>query len=1664
MADPTPFVFADQFRNISDTAPVAPAPLEPAVLEQGKRRLAVTGAQQREAMFNQDNTLTGLLNWRIGSQFAPEAGYNPAGDPKGWEELTAGVRPEFQHELAEAVSPAHALWLKDRLLTKQNELQTLGDLSTLGQVGRFGYGLLHGMIDPINIPTLAMATPARFLGKLAFAAGGGIAQEKVRQATNYENNNNQLLDAALTSGIFAAPFAALSSAGRRMQERAMREKAVLEKQEAGLITESPDYNAERSLIREEQRAANSEQWDLLEQLEDIRIEAEKEQLFRQMRGEDLDLDVTSPGETPVRVKLKDGVATEDFPTKTPMQIALEKAGLVQERERIRAEEQAKAEADARVKAAAEQQKQTEASWANFFKQVDESNDSAMLKAAYRTPQERADAATQGPPRRIEDVGAELPLLEQLNRVVQGMVAGGRAAFDARPLLHVDAGLQALAAGFQNRFGKRIVFFRDASGQNRVDGTFVRQLGDTLFVRADHPRVAELVAFHELFHSLRQAAPERYNALVAQLRGALQNFESFKQKFNENQKKQQLPDLSDSKVLEEFLAESSERLFRDPEFQKFMARREGGALRQFLADVLDYLSYFVEKLVGNRGLPADPALVPYVSSINRFRREMAKFIMKADYEARQAAKADGADLSVAKATGRVPEKTVKAYKLFRIDPRSPGRLFPLFVNADKPVPIGEWIDAESGPQNAKGGVKSKIGDLAYRPGWHAGDLPLATHIGGKSGPDKKAPDVRPPNQVWAEVEMSADVDWQTVANQRGMNKEGRVVPVKAHITDQMPVGGHYRYKTNPNMTGNWLIGGEMRVNRVLTDEEVASINSAAGLSDLPRVEPSQWDYSAPVVKNDGEAMMAAAGRALGAPVVPQSAPLQTTWANARLDYTATIFKGTNEVHKDIVNRMVRDVLGGDGTNTQGWTASEWATSIIRRASFPAHAEMQKQFNLAAHDLGWGWWKRQTNNREFYEAVSRVKRGDMSPIEPGGAFEKVAAQVKAAAAAADKAYAMVLKELQDSGVKGADAVTHDPKYVNRVWRQDKLKDAIMRYGQGAVFQMVANSFSSPELRGDVLKGEQFVKAIMRLEYTPAMRELTLQSPDMKRLRNELDAAGLTPDDADLIVEVMLGQKTREPDAGQATNLRGRMGLEEGLAHQMPDGSTMRVTDFFENDIRVLMDNYVRTLAGHAGMARQGIPDAATFEKMLNEARTEHETQGALFGGDSSSFNRNEQHLRDLYDVLTGRPMSHQTFNRFDRILAGLRGLTRGAMLGQLGVAQALELNNAAGMFGLRAAMHHSPGLAALIRQARRGAIVDDTLQQQLQHMFGTGMEMSAAYMRDNEYSDFAYGRGPDNTFLDKLTNRVEKAGNAVSHGIDVVSGNRLFTSFTRSFATRWAIQQMVDQANGRGPGVSRERFKGLGLSEADIDPFLTDLRTYAKVDPKGTVHEIDWEAWQQNNPQSYDQFTLVTMRRVRDAIQDHDVGETMPWMHTTLGKVFSELRTFMLVAHGKQFLKNAHYRDREAFQLFTLSLVAQALGYTVQASVNNADNQERREKALEPDRIAKAAIQRMSITGVLPMLFESGHWVATGGQSFFGGGSFNTDSRNFLMTPSMTMATRAMEAAKVVGGAVNPWSDAVTTQKEMRSLYGLLPGSNTYLVRNLISQLVEDLPKSEVGQRP
>ena len=190
------------------------------------------------------------------------------------------------------------------------------------------------------------------------------------------------------------------------------------------------------------------------------------------------------------------------------------------------------------------------------------------------------------------------------------------------------------------------------------------------------------------------------------------------------------------------------------------------------------------------------------------------------------------------TKPAPKKTGIGYKVFYRG--RDGKLYPPMVanpNGEA-TPVGVWLDADAAPvagQSKTGRPKVKAGGkgtqggsgtLAYRPGWHLGEIPYAIQFN-RINPETGRKELFPRDFVWAEVEYAADRDWQKEADAEGMTEDGKYRHSYAGLK-QVPEDGFYRYRTNPNPeTDTWIITGAMKVNKVLTDEEVDNLVRAAG---------------------------------------------------------------------------------------------------------------------------------------------------------------------------------------------------------------------------------------------------------------------------------------------------------------------------------------------------------------------------------------------------------------------------------------------------------------------------------------------------------------------------------------------------------------------------------------------------------------------------------------------------------------------------------------------------------------------------------------------------------------------------------------------------------------------------------------------------------------------
>ena len=177
----------------------------------------------------------------------------------------------------------------------------------------------------------------------------------------------------------------------------------------------------------------------------------------------------------------------------------------------------------------------------------------------------------------------------------------------------------------------------------------------------------------------------------------------------------------------------------------------------------------------------------------------------------------------------PKNTGIGYKVFYRG--KDGKLYPLMVanpnGAD--TPIGVWLNADAAPISGESktgrpqvkaggkGTQGGSGQLAYRPGWHLGEIPYALQFNRKDEKGDKT--LFPKDFVWAEVEYAADVNYQQEAEKEGVTENGKYRHSYAGLK-HLPTDGYYRYRTNPNPeTDPWIITGAMKVNRMLTNEEV-----------------------------------------------------------------------------------------------------------------------------------------------------------------------------------------------------------------------------------------------------------------------------------------------------------------------------------------------------------------------------------------------------------------------------------------------------------------------------------------------------------------------------------------------------------------------------------------------------------------------------------------------------------------------------------------------------------------------------------------------------------------------------------------------------------------------------------------------------------------------------
>lgn len=195
----------------------------------------------------------------------------------------------------------------------------------------------------------------------------------------------------------------------------------------------------------------------------------------------------------------------------------------------------------------------------------------------------------------------------------------------------------------------------------------------------------------------------------------------------------------------------------------------------------------------------------------------------------------------------PQKKAVGYKVFAL---IGGKLYPPVVanSGGSDTPMGKWLPcqcppivgytaAEHRPQVATGGkgTARNLGNLSFRPGWHLGLIPFAKQFCYKlNNSETLMVDGRyvfPDEFVFAECEYQADNDLSDECYRNGLTKKGKYQHSRAGIP-RIPKNSFYRYRTNVDpSTEDWIITGAVKVNKILSRDEVDKLNASHGIKPL-----------------------------------------------------------------------------------------------------------------------------------------------------------------------------------------------------------------------------------------------------------------------------------------------------------------------------------------------------------------------------------------------------------------------------------------------------------------------------------------------------------------------------------------------------------------------------------------------------------------------------------------------------------------------------------------------------------------------------------------------------------------------------------------------------------------------------------------------------------------
>lgn len=347
-------------------------------------------------------------------------------------------------------------------------------------------------------------------------------------------------------------------------------------------------------------------------------------------------------------------------------------------------------------------------------------------------------------------------------------------------------------------------------------------------------------------------------------------------------------------------------------------------------------------------------------------------------------------------------------------------------------------------------------------------------------------------------------------------------------------------------------------------------------------------------------------------------------------------------------------------------------------------------------------------------------------------------------------------------------------------------------------------------------------------------------------------------------------------------------------------MRVLDFYVTEPQRLMQSYVDRVSGDIALTEVGILGRSGREQLSRVLET--------------SANVTQQELAAVKRVMSeiaGEPT--QGFR--NKQLANLRILTGLARLGGLAWNQLAETMNATHMLGLDATLKGLPRLPAMIGEVRRivnGQKVDNPWLDSFKDIVGE-------YGTEGHYLHFPTDP-PDARLADYADQNgvVERLLRGGSHLQAKLS---LFRA-VHGAQHRWVAEQIVKKAAvyltdaAAGDAKPNRWLKDMGFTDEMLAASKAHIAKAVQFDASGTITGFDLAKLGTHELQA--DFASSVHRGVAQIIQGTFAGERAAWMHSDLGLLLGQFRSFTATGLEKQWARTRYVVGEDTH-------VAAAYGY-------------------------------------------------------------------------------------------------------------------------------------------